>query len=86
MHRDDDLLKPKEAAAYLHTTENSLRSLRSVGKGPPFHKPDGWHTFYKRSELDAYQASCGPSGRKKRMDRAAAEEKRAAPGSTPARP
>jgi hypothetical protein len=83
---DDDFLTPKEAAAYLHTTENSLRTLRSMGKGPPFHKPDGWHALYRRSELDAYHEACGPSGRKRRMDRVLAEKERAAPGSTPTRP
>lgn len=83
---EDDFLTPKEAAAYLHTTENSLRTLRSMGKGPPFHKPDGWHAVYMRSELDAYHETCGPSGRKRRMDRVLAEKERAVPGSTPARP
>lgn len=86
MPNEDEFLTPKQAAEYLHTTENSLRSLRSVGKGPPFHKPNGWHALYKKSELDAYQASCGPSARKYRMQRAVSEKERAAPGSTPARP
>ena len=83
---DDQMLTAKEAAAYLHTTENSLRTMRSEGKGPPFHKPDGWHLLYRKSELDAYHAACPPSGRKQRMDSAIAEMERAAPGSTPMRP
>lgn len=82
---DDHMLTPKEAAAYLNTTENCLRTLRSVGKGPPFHKPDGWHALYRKCELDAYQAS-RPSGRKPQTDIAGAEKERAASGSTPMRP
>ncbi|PWG03299.1 helix-turn-helix domain-containing protein [Sphingosinicella humi] len=83
---DDDFLTAKEAAEFLHTTESSLRTQRSKGKGPPFHKPDGWRTLYRRSELEAYHASCGPSGRRSRMERAIAEKKRAALGSTRVRP
>lgn len=83
---DDDFMTAREAAAYLYTTENSLRSMRSTGKGPRFHKPDGWRTLYRKSDLDAYQAECGPTGRKRRMERAMADRERAAPVSTTARP
>jgi hypothetical protein len=83
---DEDFMTAKEAAEFLHTTENCLRTLRSKGKGPPFHKPDGWRAFYRRSELEAYHAACGPSGRRSRMNRALAEKERGAPGSTRMRP
>lgn len=84
--KNDDFLTAKEAASYLHTTENSLRSMRSVGKGPPIYRPDGFHVMYLRSELDAYHAACGPSRRRSRMNRVVAEKERAVPGSTPTRP
>ena len=57
MHQDDDLLTPKEAAAFLGSTENSLRSLRSTGIGPAFVRPNGYHVRYRRSDLRAYLAA-----------------------------
>ena len=52
---DDPLLTPKEAAAYLGSTENSLRSYRSVGRGPKFMKV-GSAIMYRESDLNAYFA------------------------------
>lgn len=80
MTNDDELLTPMEAAAYLHTTENSLRSMRSEGMGPPVHRPDGYHVRYRKSELDAYHAACGPSPRRARMNMMLAERKRGPSG------
>lgn len=77
------LMTSKEAADYLLSTENSLRAMRSKGYGPPFHKV-GWTVFYKREELDAYQATVGSSSRRSRFR--AAEMSRGAPGSTRMRP
>lgn len=52
------ILKPVEAAAYVGTSENTLRWHRCRGGGPPFHK-DGCRYFYLRDELDAYLAARG---------------------------
>ena len=82
---DDPLLTPKEAAEFLHTTENTLRSMRSIGKGPRFEKPNGWHVMYRRCELAAYHAECLPSRRRLTMDNAL-EMRRAASSSTSTRP
>jgi len=81
----DHMLTAKQAAAYLHTTENSLRTLRCEGKGPPCHRPDGWHVLYRKCELDEYLASRS-SDREPQTDIAGAEKERAASGSTPMRP
>ena len=82
---DDVLMTAKEAAEYLHSTENCLRSLRSEGKSPPFHK-HGWRIYYKRSELDAHHAASRPSRRRQRMNFAIAEKNRAAPDPISVRP
>jgi hypothetical protein len=55
MH-EEELLTAKQAAAYIHSSENSLRWMRSKGVGPRFTKPDGWHARYSRADLDAYIA------------------------------
>ncbi len=52
------LMTPVEAAAYIGTTEGTLRWQRCRGGGPSFHK-DGGRYFYLREELDAYQARRG---------------------------
>lgn len=52
------LMTPIEAAAYIGTTEATLRWQRCRGGGPQFHK-DGGRYFYLRDELDAYQAARG---------------------------
>lgn len=71
-----DLLTAKEAAEYLSTTENSLRSMRSKRCGPPFLKEE-YYIRYRRSELDAYMASLRPSDTKRMANRRARlEEKR----------
>ena len=52
---DDPLLTPQEAAAYLGSSENSLRSYRSVGRGPKFMKV-GSAIMYRENDLNAYLA------------------------------
>jgi hypothetical protein len=78
----EGLLTTKQAAAYIGSTENSLRCMRSKGYGPTFLKI-GAAVFYRKSELHAYQGSVGPSSRTARL---AAEKERGAPGSTRMRP
>jgi hypothetical protein len=48
-------MTPNEAAAYIGSTEGTLRSNRCRGKGPPYQK-DGGRYFYKIEDLDAYRA------------------------------
>ena len=55
-----EMLTTNEAAKVLYTTENSLRSMRVTGHGPPFRKV-GHRVFYVRDELDAYVAKMRPS-------------------------
>ena len=62
---EPELLTAKEAANFLFTTENSLRSMRVRQFGPPFRKC-GHHVRYARSELQTYIASLRPSDLTKR--------------------
>jgi hypothetical protein len=55
MH-DEEYLTPKEAAAYIGSTENSLRSMRSTGIGPKVTRPNGWRPRYAKADLDEYLA------------------------------
>jgi hypothetical protein len=81
---DEDYITAQEAAECLSSSENSLRTMRSKGYGPPFHKI-GSAIFYRRSELATYVGSLRPSSQTRRSVKEA-QKKRAAPGSTPARP
>ncbi len=63
------ILTTIEAAEYLGTTQRTLDWQRCKGKGPPCHK-DGGRYYYRRDELDAYHASCGPSRRRSRVNAA----------------
>jgi hypothetical protein len=80
-----DLLTTQEAADYIDSTENSLRCMRSKGYGPRFVKV-GYAVFYRRENLQGYQATVGPSSRTKRVGRTLLEMERGAPGSTRMRP
>jgi len=53
---EEEYLTPKEAAAYIGSTDASLRWMRSKGVGPRFTKPDGWHARYTKADLDEYVA------------------------------
>ncbi|MCG8503674.1 MAG: helix-turn-helix domain-containing protein [Sphingomonadales bacterium] len=48
-----------EAAEYLRLSPGSLRTFRSRGEGPPYHKA-GRAVRYRRDELDAYVIGEGP--------------------------
>lgn len=49
------IMTPAEAAAYLGSTEGTLRWMRCKGMGPRFQK-DGGRCFYMTEDLDAYRA------------------------------
>jgi len=53
---DCGIMTPAEAAAYLGSTEGTLRSYRCRGKGPRSQK-DGGRYFYRVEDLDAYRAA-----------------------------
>ena len=56
---EEEYLTPQEAAAYIRSTENSLRSMRCTGIGPAFHVVGTGRSRvrYRRADLDAYLAS-----------------------------
>ena len=56
----DDLpnMTTEQAAAYVGRAASSLKSDRSRGKGPPFYRGLGNKILYRRSDLDAFVASC----------------------------
>ncbi|WP_173205559.1 helix-turn-helix domain-containing protein [Sphingopyxis sp. BSNA05] len=76
-HQEGELLTTKEAAAYLRSTENSLRSSRCTGHGPPSHKI-GSAVLYKRNELDHYLANLKPYIERRRDNKLAKIDKRRA--------
>jgi predicted DNA-binding transcriptional regulator AlpA len=51
---DLDLLKPREVAKALRTTENGLRRWRATGKGPRFIKLAGKAVRYRRADVVAW--------------------------------
>lgn len=59
MPDEPDLLTAKEAAEHLYSNENSLRTMRAKGCGPPFRKV-GHRVFYSRTELERYVATMRP--------------------------
>ncbi len=53
----EGVLTPRQAAAYIDSTENTLRSMRCTGHGPAFHRTDdGFRIYYLKPDLDAYLA------------------------------
>ncbi|VWX56943.1 helix-turn-helix domain-containing protein [Sphingorhabdus sp. 109] len=74
-HQAGELLTTKEAAAYLRSTENSLRSSRCTGHGPPSHKV-GSAVLYKRRELDQYLANLKPYIESRRHNKLAELDKK----------
>ena len=49
-----DLLKPREVAKALRTTENGLRRWRAAGIGPRFMKLAGKAVRYRRADVVAW--------------------------------
>jgi excisionase family DNA binding protein len=47
-------LTPSQAAQYLQTSENTLRSWRCIGRGPRFHKVGARCVRYHRDQLDEF--------------------------------
>lgn len=67
MHRDlhpldpasfseQELLTPREAAAYLRVSKSYLDKLRVYGGGPTFLRPGKRKILYRKSELDDWAA------------------------------
>ena len=53
-------LSPKDAAAYMGMTANTLGRLRYAGdKGPPFYKAPNGKIYYRLKDLDAYMTQGG---------------------------
>lgn len=52
----DSLLRAREVAAWLGTTEGRLANLRCLGLGPSFVKI-GHSVRYRRSDVEAYIAA-----------------------------
>ncbi|WFR72937.1 DNA-binding protein [Prescottella defluvii] len=48
------LATPKEVAAHLHTTVDSLAQQRYRGTGIPFVKIDGRRVLYRWKDVEAY--------------------------------
>ncbi len=47
-------MKTKEAAAYIGSTEQTLRAWRAYGRGPKYHSPSARVVRYFRDDLDAF--------------------------------
>lgn len=58
----------KGAAEFLAVTENSLRSMRSCGYGPPFHR-EGRSVRYSKDELKMYVRSLDAAAKARRTNR-----------------
>ena len=51
----DRLLTPREVAAYLHLSENTLYQYRALGIGPHYIKLDAARLIrYRQSDVDAW--------------------------------
>lgn len=54
----DDLLKPDQVASWIQRPVKALAQWRYLGKGPRFLKLEGGHVRYRRSDVEAWLASC----------------------------
>lgn len=70
-------LTSEQAAEYLAVTEGSLRSMRSCGYGPLFHR-EGRSVRYRRRELDNYIASLDAAATVRRNNRLLQKQERGA--------
>jgi len=52
-----ELLTPREAAAYLRVSKSYLDKLRVYGGGPRFLRPGKRKILYRKSDLDAWLGS-----------------------------
>jgi hypothetical protein len=55
---DSDYYDTPRAARYVGAKANTLEKWRVEGIGPPFCKVNGRLVKYRKSDLDAYMASC----------------------------
>lgn len=56
--RDDEKLTPAELGAEIKRPEKTLAQWRYLGRGPRYLKLEGGHIRYRRSDVDAWLASC----------------------------
>lgn len=70
-----EYLNSKQAAEYLCVTDGSLRSMRSVGCGPPY-RHDGRSVRYSIDDLDAYVSNLDNAAKARRANRLARQKKR----------
>lgn len=54
---NDAYLKPKQLAAYIHTTESNLANRRCAGKPPSYIKV-GKSILYPRTSVESWLSSC----------------------------
>ena len=54
---EQELLTPREAAAYIRGSKSYLDKLRVYGGGPRFLRPGKRKILYRKSDLDAWLAS-----------------------------
>ena len=52
---DDGPWDTRKAAAYIDSTELTLRTWRSQGRGPVFYRGPGQKISYLRADLDAWR-------------------------------
>ena len=71
------LFTSKEAAEYLGATEGSMRSMRTLGMGPPYRKV-GRFVRYDQAELDEYIASFSNAAKVRRDNRLERRKKKGA--------
>lgn len=70
-----EFLTSKEAAEYLAVSEGSLRSMRSCGYGPAFHRQKR-AVRYRVNDLDAYISSLDNAATARRSNRLERMKKR----------
>lgn len=70
-------LSSKEAADFLAVSEPSLRSMRSIGIGPPYHR-EGRSVRYRRNDLETYVAGLSRAASARRENRIARMNERGA--------
>lgn len=69
-----EIMNSYQAADYLAVSEGSLRSMRSCGYGPTFHR-EGRAIRYRRDELDAYIAALDAAATARRNNRRERKER-----------
>ncbi len=77
---EDEYLTTRQAAEFLGSTINSLTSMRSEGRGPPWSRnEDTWRVRYRRRDLAEYLAGRSANARAHAHAAAVARSKREGP-------